>query len=119
MNPELQAIFDKTLNHLRIQKEKSYNTRQLSCMYHNKEGLKCAVGIHIPDEVYDPAMEGESVNTILRKFPILFTLDAFNTNTKIDLLREMQVIHDTFKCENWEMHFKNLANECRLTYVPA
>lgn len=61
----LQDIFDRTVNHLRAQGP-SIDPRG-SCRYRweaNGKVLKCAVGLHIPDEEYDEGFEGDSlVNT--------------------------------------------------------
>lgn len=45
-------------------KEDYYN-----CQYRSPEGLKCAIGCLIPDEIYSPAMENKGCYTLLANFP--------------------------------------------------
>lgn len=37
------------------------------CLYRGPNGTKCAIGLIIPDEEYDPEFENERANTVLRK----------------------------------------------------
>lgn len=50
-----QDIFDRVLAHLSQQKCRA-STHQ-GCMYRTPDGLKCAVGALIPDDLYDPRMD--------------------------------------------------------------
>lgn len=40
-------------------------------MYKTPEGKKCAIGLHIPDDLYDPSMENQVVEKLLFNFPSL------------------------------------------------
>lgn len=64
-----QEIFDTVLDHLAKQKKRS--VQGSSCVYRSQTGLKCAVGCLIPDELYVPTMENETVGTLLAEFPAL------------------------------------------------
>jgi hypothetical protein len=55
-----QEIFDKVVTHLRTQGKQAKNTSD-DCVYRRPNGLMCAVGCLIPDELYDPALEGATV----------------------------------------------------------
>ena len=55
---------------LNTQGTRAMDQTTLQCRY-NLNGLKCAIGVHIPEELYDPAMEDKSVQSILVKFPKL------------------------------------------------
>jgi hypothetical protein len=39
------------------------------CWYRNPEGHKCALGIHIPDEIYTEKMEGHWAVGLLMRYP--------------------------------------------------
>lgn len=40
------------------------------CMYRTEDGKKCAAGVFIPDDAYDPKMEGEPWYYVVEKFPM-------------------------------------------------
>lgn len=96
-----QEIFDTVSAHLLKQGCKSL-FQGVSCQYRNTEGLKCAVGILIPDERYDPLMEG-SLDTLL-SWPAL----SFLCEHK-ELLRRLQRIHDDSDPKNWKHELISLA----------
>ncbi len=84
---EAQEIFDKTAKHLFDQDVRSA-TSGGACRYrlHN---LKCAVGCHIPDEIYSINMENRGVNSLIAEF----NTPAFFYN-HVELLRALQRTHD-------------------------
>ena len=59
-----QEIYDTVAKHLFTQGKRSgvlWPTGDFRCKYRGPDGTKCAVGVLIPDEVYDPDMEGHSI----------------------------------------------------------
>jgi len=58
-NFDRQKVFDTMLKHLREQQVPA-TTEFGSCRYRTPGGLKCAVGILIPDEIYQPKFEDGS-----------------------------------------------------------
>lgn len=52
-----------------LQEQGCYSTNGATCMYKTPDDRKCAIGLHIPDEIYDPDMEGMGVLTLFVKFP--------------------------------------------------
>lgn len=40
-----------------------------SCVYKTEDGKKCAFGLHIPDALYDPRMEGRRAVAVLCDYP--------------------------------------------------
>ncbi len=58
-----QETFDKVVRALRAQGRKSLRAGGITCAYRGGEGGKCAAGHLIPDDKYDPAMEGIAVRT--------------------------------------------------------
>lgn len=60
-----QEIFDTVARHLFEQGTQAYNDNIEQCRYRGPGGTKCAVGCLIPDEAYDPEMEGWSVDYVV------------------------------------------------------
>ncbi len=109
-----QEVFDKVANHLLTQNRKAINTGNLSpyvkCVYRTKDGRKCAIGCLIPDDQYDPHIEGCSPNVnpdqavssggaMLSK--ILISQLGELTEQDYQFLRELQFIHDTCEVQYW------------------
>ena len=53
--------FDLVAKHLLTQGSQSLAADGRSCMYRGENGTKCAIGVVIADEFYDPSFEGASV----------------------------------------------------------
>lgn len=65
----LQQVFDKVYAHLIAQNKQAYGAippeanrvvNETSCLYRTKDGLKCAAGCLINDEVYSSDLENKS-----------------------------------------------------------
>jgi hypothetical protein len=59
-----QEIYDTVAKHLFAQGKRSGSKRAdggFQCKYRGPDGTKCAVGVLMPDEFYDPVMEGSSI----------------------------------------------------------
>ena len=88
-----QEIFDTVVKHLAKQKTKSVLPRphgnDMQCVYRGEGGMKCAVGCLIPDELYDPDMEGDTVDQLadLNKLPE-------DLVEHVSLLYNLQFAHD-------------------------
>jgi hypothetical protein len=67
---EAQELFDKVVQHLADQKVPAVEivANRVECKYRDKNGNKCAFGCLIPDEVYDPGMEGIIAEGVLYEF---------------------------------------------------
>ena len=123
----LQEIFDITLNHLRLQKVASFVIDREEplyespvCLYRDQNGLKCAAGVHIPDDAYTPEMEGKSIRNVAEVF-----LPGRFTRAEVDLMAVMQSAHDrhlaTGDTLRWELSMRDIASLQRdgpLTYTP-
>lgn len=81
-------------------------------MYRGSEGLKCAVGHLIPDDLYTPEMEAFSADVN----PVKSVLEGLGVYIK--LANQLQIIHDIFRVGQWEEGWRNLAEETGLTYTP-
>lgn len=95
-----QEIFDTVVRHLFKQGKRSDRTLSNGnsvCCYRTEAGLKCAVGVLIPDDVYDPVMddvftgEGTGIAAMLRKHRDKLP-SWFSDN--LSLLKQLQIIHD-------------------------
>lgn len=100
-----QEIFDTVVRHLFTQGKRCGERRadedggSFQCKYRGPLGTSCAVGVLIPDEAYDPAMEGNAVVA-------LFDPDATSEGgfklpdwmkENVRLLSDLQDVHD-FEC---------------------
>ena len=103
-----QDIFDTVVKHLFKQKRQAF-TRPApgvvftGCAYRTPDKLKCAIGCLIPDELYDPSLEGATMASIAegarRDFgiPILKLLGGARNK---ELLSDLQEIHDNAEAWN-------------------
>ena len=91
-----QAAFEKVVRHLLRQGKRSSSDGW--CQYRGPLGLKCAIGVLIPDEEYVPAMDGLTASALrlMREFapPSLLGLDEC-------LLTELQEVHDHAEPDAW------------------
>jgi len=98
-----------------------------SCVYRGPNGLMCAAGCVIPDEFYDPRMEGEDINAVLEgklqtKGPQRRFWKALGKHE--GLLAELQAIHDgayvRYKPketrQSWLNELRMLAHNHRLVF---
>ncbi len=93
-----QQTFDRVITHLVTQGQRAYDT---GCKYRTSSGLKCAVGCLIPDEMYHPEMEHQSVRTLCNGFENVNALmRSLTDNGSLDLLYELQEVHDSSRSWN-------------------
>ena len=99
-----QEIFTKVKNHLLTQNCKA--TEQKVCRYRTANGLKCAIGCLIPDDVYTRNIEHKTVDLlcsgVVKDFDYLKQFDK-------SFLRRLQVIHDNVDVDKWENELKAFA----------
>lgn len=81
-----EEVFDTVLKHLRTQGVQCMENCE--CAYRNAEGLKCAIGVLLDDEDYDPIMEGRTARELQARFGLLQDIDT-------ELLSRLQHAHDT------------------------
>ncbi|MDR5830034.1 hypothetical protein P9250_19350 [Caballeronia sp. LP006] len=78
-----------------------------SCRLRSANGRKCAIGSLVRDEHYDPALEGVGISYYRHAHDgkLLRALYASNVNAYdpnvIDLLMELEQIHDDSSVEEW------------------
>lgn len=87
-----QQFFDTTAEHLFAQGKRSYAPSIGWCMYRGPYGTKCAVGVHIPDDKYDPKFEyGIGENWSGKK--IVTQVLGLNEETA-NIAERLQGVHD-------------------------
>ncbi len=91
---DMQQTFEKIVNHLLNQKVRAMATGQLGpgCAYRGENNTSCAIGCMIPDNDYEPAMEGRNVAVLFDDFPKI--ANHFK-DLPIEFLTTMQTLHDT------------------------
>ena len=91
-----QEIFDQAVKHLLTQNAVSTGSDG-SCKYRGDNGLICAAGCFISDDEYGPEMEGKNWGSL-------------STPQKhIELISDLQIIHDDCLVEDWESELVDLA----------
>lgn len=93
----LQQIFDISAAHL-LKQGRAATDGSGMCAYRAPDGCMCAVGVLIPDHLYDPSFEGQRVEVILSRIG----LDLVKPGLRADhLLTALQKIHDTSHVTSW------------------
>jgi hypothetical protein len=95
-----QAIFDKVWKHFVVDGG-GYSATGI-CNYRDGKGNSCAVGCLIPDELYDPLMEGSGLMTNPKVQNVL--TDLFGAvYSDFKFFQDLQLIHD-----GWYRHNNTL-----------
>ena len=107
-----QETFDKVKKHLLTQNRVSYLVYH-GCMYKGPDGLKCAVGCLIPDEIYDVSIERMPVSKLVHlNNKVADFLKQFN----LPLLESLQYVHDSLSPHIWPKKLKEVAEKFELVY---
>lgn len=116
-----QQVFDKVAKHLLTQQAKSIEDDE--CRYRTASGLMCAVGCLIPANISTDILEGCNVHVFMPEDGTRpFTVDELKqlakagiTADNLDLLRQLQLIHDTRPVDAWPHHLQKVAGEFKLS----
>lgn len=122
-----QEAFTQALLGLRAQREASVTPANEHhperCAYRNHKGLKCAVGMLIPDEVYNSLtldIEGASIAALSYPAFISTGLSQLLDGLDPNLLADLQSAHDSqlrnYGLGPWEMRMKAIAYKYELVY---
>lgn len=101
-----QEIYDRVKQHLLCQGKRSMRDEEM-CAYRGIGGLKCAIGILIPDNEYKPEFDYTvaSIEYLIEDVPAL-------KNADFKLLNDLQKMHDwEFP---WEDSLLKIANKYNL-----
>lgn len=91
-----QLVFDTVAEHLLKQGKQSFyidNNFVEVCAYRGHGGLKCAAGCLIPDEQYDSSIESIGWCKLV--------YDRVVSHNCLDLISDLQHIHDTVNPKDW------------------
>ena len=107
-----QQVFNHVVKHLREQGAKCMVSR--NCRYRDWEsGRACAVGCLIPEEVYQDDMEHCGVDVLVEYADIDPRLRSV-LEQHVNLLRDLQKIHDEDLVDDWEESFAVVAEKYNL-----
>lgn len=105
-----EQIFDRVAEHLLKQGQKSMSDGPYymdsvivtnGCMYRGPNGLKCAIGCLISDEMYDHSLEGRPVQSSTVMAAVATSLGVEASVLNFHMLMELQQIHDSFTPLSW------------------
>ena len=86
-----KEIFSYVIDHMIKQGVPSLDETK-TCLYRGPNGLMCAAGCLIPDDQYDPNMEGESWDNLVNIWNVV-------DKRHLNLIMSLQGIHD-----DWSAH---------------
>lgn len=101
-----QEAFDTVAAHLLNQMDRAVSENG-DCAYRGCGGLKCAVGVLIPDSIYDPKWEGDSC------FGLIANYNVFDESLGW-LLTRLQDVHDNYGPRLWAIRLREVADWCEL-----
>lgn len=130
MSMTKQEIFDRVTEHLLTQKKRSttWDESGYKCKYRGPNGLKCAIGILIPDHLYNPVFDGTlsqakafglkglSIRRLMKAVP---ALQDYLGAENLDILNELQSIHDDVDPSSWRVRLFYLAGQYHLRFPKA
>jgi hypothetical protein len=95
-----QLLFDTVVKHLLTQNQKSQEVgvEDRICLYRGPGGLKCAVGVLIPDEEYHSEMEGLAANGV--EMVRYFEQKGYSPE-QMNMMGSLQQIHDYCHIDRW------------------
>lgn len=114
-----QEIFDQVARHLLTQKELSLN-QDSNCMYRGDNGMMCAVGCLIPDELYTEDIENKVASSdvvvdLLRSAGVIEYEEGDDRHIdEIKFLSKLQTVHDSSAPYNWLSCLWSLARKHNL-----
>lgn len=108
-----QEAFDKVVEHLLTQNEKSMGEGSCTCLYRGDNGTKCAIGCLIPDELYRYDFEARSISAIRITNPSILLLFK---DIPIEFLTGLQKIHDREEVKDWRQHLIEFGSRWELEW---
>ena len=119
-----QYVFNTVARHLLTQRKQALRPSlpqpdgaapAPACVYRSPRGLKCAIGALIPDEMYCPRMEGNSVRNLLMDHPELTShlklKQDLSEVVEIQFLDTLQQIHDDNPEYDWPLKLLEFAEQ--------
>lgn len=114
----LQEVFDKIWERAKDPRKslrKPHDPENSLCAYRSPDGLKCFMGVLLPDQNYDPSMDDEK--SVPTKTGIGYVKDFIPLDLSVseEHLYRLQRIHDSWEPENWRSRLIAFATSQHLT----
>ncbi len=113
-----QEIYNKVKAHLLTQNQQSMRTFEYGdgCAYRSENGLSCAIGCLIPDDLYNAGIEGSDVHGLLDNYDgeFDFLRPTDHVESSCCFLEYLQNIHDKYPVEEWEQRLTKFAKTYKL-----
>ena len=115
MTMSVREIFYKVEKHLLKQNERSIGVVS-GCKYRSDQGLTCAVGCLMTDDMYEASFEGESVRDkyVTEALIPIIGVNKAKKEDKLELLSKLQHIHDSANVGNWDIKLRELKLEFKI-----
>lgn len=109
----LQAIFDRVCEHAMVDHRKSLlpNSAVPRCGYRGAAGARCFIGCLIPDELYEPYVEGLSIATAATETSRHLLRAIGADASQLDQLEALQGVHDNYEPPAWLGRLRQYAGE--------
>lgn len=108
-----QEIFDLVCEHLAQQKMRCVSNAGC-CVYRGPNGLKCAIGALIPDDLFTPEMEYETISNLLLHDDATSKrlCNLFGGTSNLEFLSSLQEAHDApaFSAQELRGRLLNIAS---------
>ena len=104
-----KQVFRTVAEHLLKQKKQSVYKDE--CLYRAPQGLSCAIGCLISDEHYSEDLESNSVDSTAIKDAVSRSLNQPVTSSDVNMLQDLQDLHDYATVESWERRLDELADD--------
>jgi hypothetical protein len=116
-----QEVFDQVTKHLLTQNAVARDDVAVGetgngCRYRASNGLKCAVGCLIQDEEYALWMEGKQFDSGILMNPLCPISLKERLGPHIQLLRQLQGIHDSDMPWDWKLALQEAADKFHLNW---
>jgi hypothetical protein len=85
----IKQVFATVWNGFQEQRDFGWDSALSKCRYRTKDNKRCAIGMLIPDEVYDPAIETADTAFVC-------DLIGYTDPAERQILMNLQVLHDKF-----------------------
>lgn len=113
-----QTIFNRVSKHLLKQmKRSSLNGDNSVCLYRGPNGLKCAVGILIPDKDYRDDMEYDGTVINPHSEVRIYLSQRGYSADNFELLDRLQRLHDNCYPKDWKRELVKVAKTFDLKFT--
>ncbi len=115
-----RTLFNTVAEHLLAQREKSRAEIDGTsvCLYRGPRGLKCAVGCLIKDQDFREVMNSSEVadSDVIEALEASLGYDL--SRREVNLLAELQYVHDSEEVTNWPLNLIRVAQAYDLELPP-